>query len=155
MLHRNQDVFPAIFVRELGLHAYIHTLHTWQSAHSSSTRQTLFCFQDRLFFHQTDSFCLQDRFFCFYETQLSLPGCGTSRFAQSSSTPRRTMPREPAPVICFSHFSCFFMFTTKIIENRCENAVPKNVKKIMVWASILDPKIDENRRRNARKALKL
>jgi hypothetical protein len=106
MLHRNQDVFPAIFVRELGLHAYIHTLHTWQSAQSSSTRQTLFCFQDRLFFHQTDSFCLQDRFFCFYETQLSLPGCGTSRFAQSSSTPRRTMPREPAPVICFSHFSC-------------------------------------------------
>ena len=55
----------------------------------------------------------------------------------------------------FFHFSCFFIFTTKIIENRCENTVPKNDQKIMVWASILGPKIDENRRRKARKAPKL
>ena len=44
---------------------------------------------------------------------------------------------------------------TKIIKNRCENTVPKNHQKIMVWASILGPKIDENRRRKARKAPKL
>ena len=55
----------------------------------------------------------------------------------------------------FFHFSCFFIFTTKIIKNRCENTVPKNNQKIMVWASILGPKIDENRRRKARKAPKL
>ena len=55
----------------------------------------------------------------------------------------------------FFHFLCFFIFTTKIIKNRCENTVPKHDQKIMVWASILGPKIDENRRRKARKAPKL
>ena len=53
------------------------------------------------------------------------------------------------------HFSCFFIFSTKIIKNRWENTVPKHDQKMMVWASILGPKIDENRRRKARKALKL
>ena len=53
------------------------------------------------------------------------------------------------------HFSCFFFFTTKITKNRCKNTVSKNHQKMMVRASILGPRIDENRRREARKALKL
>ena len=53
------------------------------------------------------------------------------------------------------HFLCFFFFTTKITKNRCENTVPKNRQKTMVWASILGPKIHDNRRRKDRKALKL
>ena len=52
-------------------------------------------------------------------------------------------------------FLCFFIFTTTIIKNLCENTVPKNDQKIMVRASILGPKIDENRCRKARKAPKL
>ena len=65
-------------------HTYIQRTSTCQSAQASSTRQTLFCLQDRRFFHETDSFNFmrrtflfmrqtlfwQDRFFCFYETQL-------------------------------------------------------------------------------------
>ena len=52
-------------------------------------------------------------------------------------------------------FSVFSVFPTKIARNWCRNAVQKNHRKIMVWASILGTKIDENRRRKAPKALKL